>query len=613
MCGIISAVSAERDISLVLLEGLSALEYRGYDSAGLSVRDDQGQIHRVRAAGKVAELEKRFRGERCTGLIGIAHTRWATHGAPTEANAHPHRAGDLSLVCNGILENHAELRAELEAEGCQFESDTDTETMAAYIDACVLRAGGDLRAGLRQARKQFKGSYALVLMTADGGELVGVTEGCPLVLGVGDKEAYLTSDTIALARVANRFVFFEDGDTVFVRADGYRIEDADGKALKRELVQREISLSQVDKGNYRHFTEKEIAEQPTVVREVLAGRLDRDSGRVIADSLGLSAEQMRQVRQVHLAACGSAYYAASVGAWWLEDLAGISAIAHLGSEYRSRRIVVPPETLFVAVSQSGETADTLAALKAAAGMGYLERLSVCNVPDSVMVRSAPASVLTRAGRELSVLSTKAVMAQMVTLLLLALEVGNRLDAEGGERRQQLGRDLLGLPDLLEQVLALDADIERQAHGFLDSRHALFLGRGQQFYIAAEGALKMKESAYIHAEAYAAGELKHGPLALVDEHMPVVALAPRVAGLMGKMTGNLQEVAARGGRLLIVESESNRTDAGLKGERIVLPDAGPEIGLMLELVAVQLLAYHVARLCGTDVDQPRNLAKSVTVE
>lgn len=618
MCGIISAISAERDISHVLLEGLAVLEYRGYDSAGLAICDDDGKPRRVRAQGKVVELEKRYRAERCTGLTGIAHTRWATHGAPSEANAHPHRVGDMLLVCNGILENHLQLRQELSASGVVFESETDTETMTALIHQCVGEAG-NLRAGLRRALGRMQGSWAFVLMPAGGGQLIGVTSGCPLVLGIGDGEAFLASDIIALARLTEQVVFLQDGDIAFVRADGFEIESVSGKTVKRKVERRVIPVSQSDKGNYRHFTEKEIAEQPAVVRETLSGRLNRAGTRIIADSLGVPSERLARVEQVHLAACGSAYYAASIGALWLEQLAGVPTTAYLASEYRSQRVIVPDNTLFVAVSQSGETADTLAALRAAEQRGYSELLAVCNVADSLIVRTAPATLLTRAGREIGVLSTKAVMAQLVSLLLLALEIGNRRQKpEELSTQKKLGAALWQLPELLDEVLLLDGEIEAKAHLFTGCAHALFLGRGQQVCIAAEGALKMKESAYIHAEAYAAGELKHGPLALVDEQMPVVALMPRQREAAAKMMGNLQEVAARGGQLLVLEAAGGGESGISAGEalgceHILLPAAEPEIGLMLELVAVQLLAYHVARLCGTDVDQPRNLAKSVTVE
>ena len=552
MCGIFAAVSAERDVSALLLEGLTALEYRGYDSAGLAVRDDSGKTHLVRSTGKVVELERRYRTELCLGRIGIAHTRWATHGKPSEANAHPHRVGDLLLVCNGIVENHATLREELGKAGYDFNSETDTETLVALIHQHTQQAGGDLWAGIRSALPLVRGSYSFVAMQEDSDSLIAVLAGCPLVLGVGDGEMFVASDPLALARLTDQFVFFEQGDRVLVEAGGYRVEDADGNSLDRPPQHRKIAASQLDKGNYRHFTEKEIAEQPEVVRNTLAGRLGKD--QVLSGALGIPAQTLRQVRHVHLVACGSAHFAAEVGAFWLEELAAVPSRTWIGSEYRYNPVTVPDDTLFVCVSQSGETADTLATLERAGEMGYLDRLAVCNVADSVMARKAPRLLLTQAGREISVLSTKAVMAQMLALQMLAIEMAQCRQMQS-ERTADICRQLHRLPAALEQVLALDGQIEQMAHELTEYEHVLFLGRGLQYQIAAEGALKMKESAYIHAEAYPAGELKHGPLALVNEHIPVVALIPRSEILADKMLANLQEIAARGGMLLLIAPES----------------------------------------------------------
>lgn len=612
MCGIVGAVSAERDISPILLEGLAALEYRGYDSAGMAVYDSGGgAVHWVRSVGKVVELEKLYRSELCTGRMGIAHTRWATHGKPSEANAHPQRAGDVLLVCNGIVENHVQLRKELQEKGHNFVSETDTESLAALIAASVADGDGSLRSALRTALSQVTGSYSLVVMTPGSDSLLAAVQGCPLVLGLGDGEMFLASDPLALARLTDQFVFFEDGDLVEVRADGYEVENG-GKVVQRQPQKRHIPVSQLDKGNYRHFTEKEIAEQPRVVQEVLSGRLGSEG--VIADSLGIPSERLQQIEQVHLVACGSAYFAAQIGSAWLEELAGVPARCWLGSEYRYSPVIVPKNTLFVAISQSGETADTLAALRRANELGYAEQLAICNVADSMMARMAPHVLLIRAGREVSVLSTKAVMAQIVSLLLLALDMARGKD-KSSDRAAKICEELGNIPEYLREALALDESIELAANDMAANRNALFLGRGrQQQYIAAEGALKMKESAYIHAEAYAAGELKHGPLALVDEDMPVIALLPHEDKLMDKMLGNLEEVAARGGELLLIGGEAAMERVGtLQHHGILLPDAPPDTTLLMELVVVQLLAYHVARSCGTDVDQPRNLAKSVTVE
>ncbi|MGI9345870.1 MAG: glutamine--fructose-6-phosphate transaminase (isomerizing), partial [Gammaproteobacteria bacterium] len=529
--------------------------------------------------------------------------------------AHPIQAGDLLLVCNGVIENHARLRQELVEKGYKFATSTDTESLAALLEYYALENGGDLFAALSAAAKRLEGSYACVLMHKSSKKLYAMTQGCPLVLGIGDNEIFLASDPLALARLTNKFIFFEDGDLIATDSQTCEIRDASGRKLKRSIQQRDIPYSQLERGDYRHFTEKEIAEQPAVVRDSLSGRLGKT--RILTDSLGLPTNRFDGIKRVHLSACGSAYYAAQIGAYWLQDLVGIPAHAWLGSEYRYRPVPVSEDSLFVCVSQSGETADTLAALRLAQQKPYRDSLVVCNVADSIMARTAPHVLLTRAGREVSVLSTKALMVQYVNLLLLALGIAQEQEKQL-ERVAAICKDLHDLPTLLEQTLELNPHIEKLAPQLSGKNNAIFLGRGLQYYLAAEGALKMKESSYIHAEVYAAGELKHGPLAIVEDQLPIVALIPRRNPLLlSKMLANLEEVAVRGGHLIIVSSEENRADIAPlltdSAQAVYTPNAGAELGVMIDLIALQLLAYHVAILRGTDVDQPRNLAKSVTVE
>jgi len=612
MCGIVGAI-AERNVTPILLEGLRRLEYRGYDSAGvvtLDGRDDR--LHRVRAVGKVQALTDRLQREAVRGPLGLAHTRWATHGEPSERNAHPHVSGDsVAVVHNGIIENYQELKAKLIAAGYQFTSDTDTEVVAHLIDRHLRENGGDLLAAVRQSVAQLTGAYSLgVICREDPERLIAARAGSPLVLGIGIEEHFIASDVFALAPVTQSFVFLEEGDVAEVRRECFTIYDRDGQTVERPLSYAGQMGAAAGKSGYRHFMLKEIFEQPAVVAETLEGRVHQ--GRLLEDSLGPEAGQVfEQVRGAHIVACGTSYHAGLVARYWLENL-GVPCTVEVASEYRYRHGVTPPGTLFVSISQSGETADTLAALRAAKERGYLSTLTICNVAESSLVRESALTLLTRAGREIGVASTKAFTTQLVALRLLALLLGRRRGLSDGDETA-LVRDLELLPRALEKALALNDAIEKLAEAFAEKHHALFLGRGTQYPIAMEGALKLKEISYIHAEAYPAGELKHGPLALVDADMPVVCVLPK-DGLLEKVLSNLQEVRARGGELFLFADSEIDTHLSDVSTRVLSLGAVPEsIAPIVFTVPLQLLAYHVAILKGTDVDQPRNLAKSVTVE
>ena len=611
MCGIVGAI-AERNVTPILLEGLRRLEYRGYDSAGIVTVDNRdGQLHRLRAVGKVQALAERLRAEPVRGPLGIAHTRWATHGEPCERNAHPHVSNDaVAVVHNGIIENYQELKAELIAAGYRFESDTDTEVVAHLIDQC-LRDTDDLRVAVQRAVTRLTGAYSLgVICRTQPDCLIAARAGSPLVLGIGIEEHFIASDVFALAPVTQTFVFLDEGDIAEVRRDGFTIYDHAGLRVERPLSYAAQQGGAVGKGNYRHFMLKEIFEQPGVVAETLEGRIHQ--GRLLEDSFGPDANAVfDQTAGVHIVACGTSYHAGLVARYWLEGL-GVPCTVEVASEYRYRRGVTPPGTLFVSISQSGETADTLAALRAARERGYLSTLAICNVAESSLVRESALVLLTRAGREIGVASTKAFTTQLVALRLLALALGRRHGLSEADEAV-LARDLERLPKALEEALALNGAIERLAEHFAEKHHALFLGRGPQYPVAMEGALKLKEISYIHAEAYPAGELKHGPLALVDNDMPVVCVLPK-DGLLEKVLSNLQEVRARGGVLFLFADRE--VDTHLRGvdTHVLALGAVPEsIAPIVFTVPLQLLAYHVAILKGTDVDQPRNLAKSVTVE
>ena len=611
MCGIVGAV-AERNITAILLEGLKRLEYRGYDSAGVAVFTHNGTLERMRRNGKVAELEQALAGEPLMGRLGIAHTRWATHGAPSERNAHPHFSGsDLAVVHNGIIENYEALREQLKGLGYVFTSDTDTEVIAHLLNH-KLKDQSDLTEALKATVKELHGAYGLAVISAKQPDrLVAARSGSPLVIGLGLGENFLASDQLALRQVTDRFMYLEEGDIAEIRRDSVQIWDVNGKSVQRETVQYRDGAEAADKGEYRHYMLKEIHEQPAVVQRTLENRLGQDHVLVLAFG-PQAAELFAKVRNVQIVACGTSYHAGMVARYWLESLAGIPCQVEVASEFRYRKVVVQPDTLFVSISQSGETADTLAALRNAKELGFLASLAICNVGISSLVRESDLTLLTQAGREIGVASTKAFTTQLVGLLLLTLSLGQvRGTLEAGVEAQ-LVEELRRLPARLGEALAMDATIEKVAELFADKHHTLFLGRGAQFPVAMEGALKLKEISYIHAEAYPAGELKHGPLALVDNDMPVVTVAPNNE-LLEKLKSNLQEVRARGGELIVFADEQAGMTNGEGTHVINMPHIHDVLAPILYTIPLQLLSYYVAVLKGTDVDQPRNLAKSVTVE
>ncbi|MBD3897002.1 glutamine--fructose-6-phosphate transaminase (isomerizing) [Halomonas sp. ML-15] len=611
MCGIVAAV-AGRNVQGILLEGLRRLEYRGYDSAGMAIIDESGTLARRRAVGKVAALGERLEQATLTGSVGIAHTRWATHGKPSEANAHPHQSnGRLAVVHNGIIENFEALKADLEASGYAFESETDTEVIAHLLDR-ESQAQGDLMAAVQRVLTRLDGAYALgVIHAAEPDVVIGARKGSPLVVGVGIEEAFLASDPLALLQVTDRFIYLQEGDVVRLSRGGVtEIVDAEGRAVERDIQTFEHGDGAASKGHYRHFMLKEIFEQPAVIARTLEGRLSERG--VLVKSFGVEAEALfSQAKQIHIIACGTSYHAGMVARYWLERYAGIPTQVEVASEYRYRSVVVPEDTLFVTLSQSGETADTLAALRFAKHSGYLGSLAICNVPGSSLVRESDLTLMTHAGPEIGVASTKAFTTQLTALMLFTLALGRQRGMDE-QRQASIVAALRGLPALITRVLALDREIERLSVDFAEKHHALFLGRGAHFPIALEGALKLKEISYIHAEAYPAGELKHGPLALVDSEMPVISVAPNDE-LLDKLKSNLQEVRARGGELYVFGDEqvAIKAEEGIKV--LHLPHVDEALAPILYTLPLQLLSYHVAVLKGTDVDQPRNLAKSVTVE
>ncbi|AMS15139.1 MULTISPECIES: glutamine--fructose-6-phosphate transaminase (isomerizing) [Pseudomonas] len=610
MCGIVGAV-AERNITPILLEGLKRLEYRGYDSAGVAVLTNDGKLERLRRPGKVSELEQALAGAPLVGRLGIAHTRWATHGAPCERNAHPHFSGGLAVVHNGIIENHEVLREQLKGLGYVFTSDTDTEVIAHLLDH-KLKDLGDLTVALKATVKELHGAYGLAVISASQPDrLVAARSGSPLVIGLGLGENFLASDQLALRQVTDRFMYLEEGDIAEIRRDSVQIWDVDGKAVEREAVQYRDGAEAAEKGEFRHFMLKEIHEQPAVVQRTLEGRLSQD--QVLVQAFGpQAAELFAKVRNVQIVACGTSYHAGMVARYWLEELAGIPCQVEVASEFRYRKVVVQPDTLFVTISQSGETADTLAALRNAKELGFLASLAICNVGISSLVRESDLTLLTQAGREIGVASTKAFTTQLVGLLLLTLSLGQVRGTLGEGVEATLVEELRRLPTRLGEALAMDSTVEKIAELFAEKHHTLFLGRGAQFPVAMEGALKLKEISYIHAEAYPAGELKHGPLALVDNDMPVVTVAPNNE-LLEKLKSNLQEVRARGGELIVFADEQAGMTNGEGTHVIHMPHIHDILSPILYTIPLQLLSYYVAVLKGTDVDQPRNLAKSVTVE
>ncbi len=610
MCGIIGAV-AERDVVPILIEGLRRLEYRGYDSAGVAVLGPEGKIARVRAVGKVNELADAIAAKPIAGRTGIAHTRWATHGKPSEANAHPHMCRDeVAIVHNGIIENHELLRKTQTEHGHAFTSETDTEVIVHQIFD-YLKSGKGLFDAVRATVEDLEGAYALgVISHTDEGRIIATRRGSPLVVGVGFGEHFIASDVAALLPVTQKFIFLEEGDIADITKDSLTIYNAEGELVERPIKISELNADAVERGQYRHYMQKEIFEQPRAVAETLEGRLSGDN--VLEGAFGHSAgEVFDQVQGVHIIACGTSYHAGLVAKYWFESIAGIPCSVEVASEFRYRHPVARRNSLIVAISQSGETADTLAALQEAKKLGYGHSLAICNVPESSIVREADLSLMTHAGPEIGVASTKAFTTQLVSLMLLVIVLGRR---HGMSAQTEIGlvNQLRSLPGKIEDALKLDSDIEKLAEFFANKHNALFLGRGAQYPVAMEGALKLKEISYIHAEAYPAGELKHGPLALVDANMPVISVAPNNE-LLEKLKSNLQEVQARGGELIVfadVDADVEATD----NVRVmtVAPTEDP-IAPIIYTIPLQLLSYHVAVLKGTDVDQPRNLAKSVTVE
>ncbi len=611
MCGIVGAV-AERNIVPILMEGLRRLEYRGYDSAGLAVLNGTEHLKRVRTVGKVKALQEAIDLSPTHGKLGIAHTRWATHGVPSERNAHPHISNDgLAIVHNGIIENHDELRADLQRLGYSFTSETDTEVIAHRIHH-HLGTLGDLFKAVRATVAELEGAYALVVLSEhDPDRLILAREGCPVVIGLGVEENFVASDVSALLPVTRRFMFLEEGDVAEVRRRSVRVIDRDGNSVERPVRDSELSADAAEKGQYKHFMLKEIHEQPRAIANTLQERVA--NGRLLEAAFGPDASEVfKRTEHVHIVACGTSFHAGSVARYMIEQICKIPCSVEIASEYRYRNPVVPKNSLFVTISQSGETADTLAALRLAKQAGYLSSLAICNVPESSLVRESELVMLTRAGPEIGVASTKAFTTQLTALSMLVVAIAKHHAADP-ERERGLVQRLVELPGLVEKTLSLDPVIHKLALRFADKHHALFLGRGAMHPIAMEGALKLKEISYIHAEAYAAGELKHGPLALVDADMPVIAVAPN-NDLLEKLKSNLMEVRARGGELIVFADP----EAGMEpSEGVTVIHLPKHVSYFqaptVYTIPMQLLSYHVAILKGTDVDQPRNLAKSVTVE
>lgn len=609
MCGIVGAV-AQRDVSPVLLEGLRRLEYRGYDSAGIAVINNNRVLERLRVQGKVNVLAESLAENPLSGGTGIAHTRWATHGRPSVNNAHPHICrNEVALVHNGIIENYEQLRAELARHGYESESETDTEVAVNQMHY-FLSSGLDLLQAVMETTRVLDGAYALgVVHNKEPGRLVAARHGSPLIIGIGIGEYFIASDTFALLPVTREFIILQEGDVADISRDGVTIYDRQGKRAERPVTVSELTAEAVDKSGYRHFMLKEIYSQPQAIAETLEGRIH--NGRVLDEALGPAAGKVLDgIRCVHIVACGTSYHAGLVARYWLESIARIPCSVEIASEYRYRNPVVPPDTLFVSISQSGETADTLAALQLARQLGYVETLAICNVPESSLTRESGLVLLTHAGPEIGVASTKAFTTQLTALMLLVILLARRHGDAG--REKDLVPALESLPGVINHILEMDTAIQELAEKFVDKQHALYLGRGYMLPIAMEGALKLKEISYIHAEAYAAGELKHGPLALIDDEMPVIAVAPNNSLLM-KLESNLNEVRARGGQLYVFADSSvpmHQSENTFKFSVTPVPES---VAPIVYTVPLQLLAYHVAVLKGADVDQPRNLAKSVTVE
>ena len=606
MCGIVAALS-RRNIVPILIEGLKRLEYRGYDSAGIAVLN--GRLQRLRSTGRVVELEKIAGG--LSAPVGIAHTRWATHGVPSERNAHPHVSGGVSVVHNGIIENHDAMRENLRGKGYEFASDTDTEVIAHLVHE-HLRHGATLFGAVRKATDELQGAYAIAVIHESDPELIVVARhGAPLLLGLGAGENFAASDASALIQVTQRIIYLEDGDCAELSQSSVKIVDASGRPVERQIHISQLSAASVELGQYKSFMQKEIFEQPMAVANTL--EMVTSANFVVPELFGARAAQIfRETDAVLILACGTSYHAGMVARYWLEALAGLPCNVEIASEYRYRESVPNPRCLVIAISQSGETADTLAALNFAKARGQENSLAICNVPESALIRGSELRFLTRAGPEIGVASTKAFTTQLASLILLAMVLAKLRGRLGKQRESEMLNSLRHLPAALTRVLGTESQIIKWAEYVAPHRHALFLGRGVHWPIAMEGALKLKEISYIHAEAYAAGELKHGPLALVDQDMPVFAIAPNDE-LLEKLKSNLQEVSARGGKLFVLADQHVKFSDGSGVEVIRMPDHAGMLSPILHTIPLQMLAYHAAILRGNDVDKPRNLAKSVTVE
>ncbi|WP_118775444.1 glutamine--fructose-6-phosphate transaminase (isomerizing) [Haemophilus haemolyticus] len=610
MCGIVGAV-AQRDVAEILINGLHRLEYRGYDSAGVAVVNEHHELQRVRCLGKVKALDEAVSEKPLIGGTGIAHTRWATHGEPSETNAHPHASGTFAVVHNGIIENHEELRELLKSRGYVFLSQTDTEVIAHLVE-WEMRSTDSLLDAVKKAVKQLTGAYGMVVMDSRHPEhLVAARSGSPLVIGLGIGENFLASDQLALLSVTRRFIFLEEGDIAEITRRTVDIYDTYGNKVEREIHESNLENDAAEKGKFRHFMQKEIYEQPTALINTMEGRINHEN--VIVDSIGNGAKGiLEKVEHIQIVACGTSYNAGMVARYWFESLAGVSCDVEIASEFRYRKFVTRPNSLLITLSQSGETADTLAALRLAKEKGYMAALTICNVAGSSLVRESDLAFMTRAGVEVGVASTKAFTTQLAALLMLVTALGKVKGHISAEKEHEIIKAMQSLPAEIEKALAFDTEIEALAEDFAEKHHALFLGRGAFYPIAVEASLKLKEISYIHAEAYAAGELKHGPLALIDADMPVIVVAPNNE-LLEKVKSNIEEVRARGGQLYVfADKEAGFTPS--EGMKIItMPKVNDIVAPIFYTIPMQLLSYHVALIKGTDVDQPRNLAKSVTVE
>ncbi|WP_424411571.1 glutamine--fructose-6-phosphate transaminase (isomerizing) [Pasteurella sp. PK-2025] len=610
MCGIVGAV-AQRDVAEILVNGLHRLEYRGYDSAGVAVVNDKHELQRIRCVGKVKALDDALVEHPLVGGTGIAHTRWATHGEPSEGNAHPHTSGHFAVVHNGIIENHEALRADLAAKGYVFLSQTDTEVIAHLVE-WEMRTADNLLQAVQSVVKQLKGAYGMVVMDSQHPEhLVAARSGSPLVIGLGIGENFLASDQLALLNVTRSFIFLEEGDIAEITRRSVDIYDRHGQKVEREAHESNLENDAAEKGKFRHFMQKEIFEQPAALINTMEGRISHNS--VVVDSIGNGARALlSHVDHIQIVACGTSYNAGMVSRYWFEDLAGISCDVEIASEFRYRQFVTRPNSLLITLSQSGETADTLAALRLAKEKGYMGAMTICNVASSSLVRESDLAFMTRAGVEIGVASTKAFTTQLASLLMLVTVLGKLKGHIDDAKEAEIVKALQSIPAEIEKALAFDKQIEVLAEDFAEKHHALFLGRGEYYPIAMEASLKLKEISYIHAEAYAAGELKHGPLALIDADMPVIVVAP-TNDLLEKVKSNIEEVRARGGQLYVFADQAAGFVESEGMKIITMPKVNQIVAPIFYTIPMQLLAYHVALIKGTDVDQPRNLAKAVTVE